>query len=218
MGKSVRTVIAVVIFVALLGFGVITIIGQDNIIFIADNFISKITTGMSLPDNVIRNISFELKGINYINTTYDFKEPVNITIDSSNFTIHTITDLHASSATKITGFTGTVMILSKDKNLSITGEYEKIEISDVSISTAGTISESHTTFSSIFLEQVKLKTLEVSNATGTLTLEDIEMNINEQSVKIYAPITDIFYNNYLRADGRANRMTVEGDNVLSISE
>ncbi len=218
MGKSTRTIIAVVIFVALLGFGIITIIGQDNIINIADNFISKITTGMSLPDNVIRNISFELKGVDYPNTTYEFKEPVNITIDSSNFTIHTITDLHASSAATLTGFIGTVIILPLDKNLSITGEYQKIEISDVSISASGTIAESHTSFTSIFLEDVKLKTLEVPNATGTLELEDIEMNINGQSVKIYAPIANLFYNDNLRANGRANRMTVEGVNVVSISE
>ena len=51
MGKSTRTIIAVVIFVALLGFGIITIIGQDNMLDFINNEYNKINGGKRNENN-----------------------------------------------------------------------------------------------------------------------------------------------------------------------
>lgn len=214
MGKNTRVIISVVIFVAIVGFGIFAFIGQDSLIELVDDFFSSIGSGLS--DNAIRNITFELFDSEYPNTTFTFDYPVNITVDSSNFTINTITTLEARTPTLITGFTGTVNIIDTGE-VVVTGNYESIEISGLKISASGTIEESTAKFNNVFLQNVKMKSFAISESYALLDIDGIEMDLDNQTVEIYAPIADFTYDDNVNIVGKANRMKITGENVLSIT-
>ncbi len=216
MGKTIRMSIAVIIFIALVGFGIFAFVGQDNLIKLADDFFTSVGSELSLSDNVIRNITFEYTGNSYMNTTFVFEEPSNITVDSDNFTIYTITTLEAKTPAVIAGFTGTVTIVETGEVI-IAGDYEEIEIIGLKISTSGTITESKAKFNNVFLQDVKMKTLLVPEASGSLITDKIEMNLNNQTLEIFAPMADFFYGENVEIDGRANRIKITGENTVSVN-
>ena len=220
MGSATRASIAVVIFVALVGFGTIAFVGQEKIAGVFDDFISAISSSLSLPDNAIRNITFDFNSMEYPNTTFALDKKINITIDSSDFTINTATVLNAKSSVNIIGFLGTVIIndIEAGKNITVAGTYESIEIGDVVISTSGSISESSAILKSALLKNIMLKTFFVENTVGTLKLEDTEIKLDNQTMEIYAPIADFFYQEDVEISGRANRIKVLGENTLNINK
>lgn len=207
--KAAYGVVIIVVVAAVLAVS----LGQDRLFGVADDIVSSISSVLSLPDNAIRNVTFNLD-VEHSNRTFVFNDPVNVTINSNDLKLYTGTVLEINSSVHLVGMKGNLAII--DNKLNITGSYEQIQVSGVTISSSGTVSSSLSEFSSIFLEGVRTDRLIFNRVSGTLETNGIKMELENQSIEISAPVANFYYTDHVVVGGKANRISVHGLNTVNI--
>ncbi|MFH1420774.1 MAG: hypothetical protein ABIG30_02295 [Candidatus Aenigmatarchaeota archaeon] len=216
MKKAWRLVITASIVVILVSAGAVAFIGRDQIFGVVGNIFSSVSEKLpfSLQDNTVRNISFSLYATAYPSLSLDVSDAVDVVVDSDYFQINTNIPLEIHTPVRIVGYRGSISIV--DKNLSMKGSYEKIELSGLLIGNAGEIAESSTIFKSVLIEGLRQRSFELAQSTGELETASASIRLNGEKIELTSPRGDYFYGSNLTVKGLANRIVIYGDDTLSI--
>lgn len=111
----------------------------------------------------------------------------------------------------IYGFRGQISIGEK---LNLDGKYDKFEYLDASTSFGSGDIKADGTFAEIKFDNFALNELNLKNVSGNIIANEVETIFSEADIEIKAPAGTFVFNDGLKIDGMAEKVSIPGRNLV----